>query len=152
MTWTVREGRSGDEGDLAAIADVVNDVMPEDPTSVEELRWQDANFPGTRFVAEADGRVVGIATTGRIYMYAPEFDRYWMNVSVLARYRRRGIGAALYAAVSDHARAAGKSGLQTSISEEHADGIAFLLNRGWAEFDRYRMVKLDLDGLERPEG
>ena len=150
MTWTVREGRAGDDADLASIAAVVNEVMPEDPTSVEELRWQDANFPGTRFVAEADGRVVGMATTGRIYMYAPEFDRYWVGMSVLARYRRQGIGSALYAAVSEHARAAGKSGLQTSISEQHADGMAFLRNRGFAEFDRYRMVKLDLDGLERP--
>ena len=149
MTWTVREATSG-EGDLAAIADVVNEVMPEDPTSVEELRWQDANFPGARFVAEADGGIVGMATTGRIFMYAPEFERFWIGMSVRKHYRRQGIGGALYAAVSDHARAAGKSGLQTSISELHADGIAFLTHRGFTEFDRYRMVKLDLDGLERP--
>ena len=51
MRWTVREGRADDDADLASIAAVVNEVMPEDPTSVEELRWQDANFPGTRFVA-----------------------------------------------------------------------------------------------------
>jgi GNAT superfamily N-acetyltransferase len=150
MSWTVRESASSDE-DLAGMAAVVNEVTPEDPTSVEELRWQDANFPGTRFIAEADGRIVGMATTGRIYMYAPEFDRYWINVTVLAPYRGQGIGSALYAAVSDHARAAGKVGLQTSISEVHADGLAFLLNRGFTEFDRYRMVKLDLDGLERPQ-
>jgi GNAT superfamily N-acetyltransferase len=150
MSWTVRESDSREE-DLAAIADVVNEVMPEDPTSVEELRWQDANFPGTRFVAEAGGRIVGTATTGRIYMYAPEFDHYWMNVTVRAPNRGQGMGSALYAAVSEHARAAGKVGLQTSISEIHADGLAFLLHRGFKEFDRYRMVKLDLDGLKRPE-
>jgi GNAT superfamily N-acetyltransferase len=150
MSWTVRESLSSDE-DLAGIADVVNETMPEDPTSVEELRWQDANFPGTRYVAEADGRIVGMASTGRIYMYAPEFDRYWMSLSVRAPYRRMGIGSALYRAVSGHAREAGKSGLQTSISETHADGLTFLHNRGFAEFDRYRMVKLALDGLERPE-
>ena len=149
MSWTVRESASSDE-DLAGIADVVNEVMPEDPTSVEELRWQDANFPGTRFVAEADGRIVGMATTGRIYMYAPEFDRYWISVAVLPAHRRQGIGSALYAAASDHARAAGKVGLQTSVSEVHAEGFEFLTHRGFTEFDRYRMVKLDLDGLERP--
>jgi GNAT superfamily N-acetyltransferase len=150
MSWTVRESASSAE-DLAGITDVVNEVMPEDPTSVEELRWQDANFKGTRFVAEADGRIVGMATTGRIYMYAPEYDHYWINVTVLAPYRRQGIGSALYAAVSDHARDAGKVGLQTSVSETHTDGVAFLTHRGFKEFDRYRMVKLDLDGLERPQ-
>jgi GNAT superfamily N-acetyltransferase len=150
MSWTVRESASSAE-DLAGITDVVNEVMPEDPTSVEELRWQDANFKGTRFVAEADGRIVGMATTGRIYMYAPEYDHYWINVTVLAPYRRQGIGSALYAAVSDHAREAGKVGLQTSVSETHTDGVAFLTHRGFKEFDRYRMVKLDLDGLERPQ-
>jgi GNAT superfamily N-acetyltransferase len=150
MSWTVRESASSEE-DLAGIADVVNEVMPEDPTSVEELRWQDANFPGTRFVAEADGRIVGMASTGRIYMYAPDYAYYWISVTVLAPYRRQGIGSALYAAASDHARAAGKTGLQTSISEVHEDGMAFLLHRGFKEFDRYRMVKLDLDGLERPQ-
>jgi mycothiol synthase len=150
LSWTVRESASSEE-DLAGMAAVVNEVTPEDPTSVEELRWQDANFPGTRFIAEADRRIVGMATTGRIYMYAPEFDRYWINVTVLEPYRGQGIGSALYAAVSDHARAAGKVGLQTSISEIHTDGLAFLLHRGFTEFDRYRMVRLELDGLERPQ-
>ena len=150
MSWTVRESASTDEY-LAGISFVVNEVMPEDPTSVEELRWQDSNFPGTRFVAEADGRIVAMATTGRIYMYAPEFDHYWISLAVLAPHRRQGMGSALYAAVSEHAREAGKVGLQTSISEVHTDGIEFLTHRGFTEFDRYRMVKLDLDGLERPQ-
>jgi len=150
MSWTVRESASSDE-DLAGITAVVNEVTPEDPTSVEELRWQDENFRGTRFVAEADGRIVGMATTGRIYMYAPDFDHYWISVTVLAPYRGRGMGSALYAAVSDHARAAGKVGLQTSFSEVHTDGVAFASHRGFKEFDRYRMVKLELDGQERPQ-
>jgi GNAT superfamily N-acetyltransferase len=149
MSWTVRESASSDE-DLAGIAAVVNEVMPEDPTSVEELRWQDANFAGTRFVGEVNGRIVAMATTGRIYMYPPDFDRYWINLTVLAPYRRQGLGSALYAAVSEHARAAGKVGLQTSISEVHTEGVAFLTHRGFKEFDRYRMVRLQLDGLERP--
>jgi GNAT superfamily N-acetyltransferase len=150
MSWTIRESSSSD-GDLAGIAAVVKEVMPEDPTSVEELRWQDDNFPGTRFVAEADGRIVGMGTTGRIYMYSPDFDRYWINLAVLASHRRQGIGSALYRAVSGHAREAGKVGLQGSLSEVHADGVDFLVHRGFTEFDRYRMVKLDLAGLERPQ-
>jgi len=30
-----------DDGDLGAIATVVNAVTPDDPTSVDELRWTD---------------------------------------------------------------------------------------------------------------
>ena len=149
MTWRVRPER-GDDADLAAIAAVVNEVTPEDPTSVEELRWQDATYPGTRFVAEADGKIVGMATTGRIFMYPPGYERYWVGIKVLAGYRRRGIGSGLYAAASEYARAAGKTGFHTSLSERQADGIAFLEHRGFSELDRARMVQHELAGLERP--
>ena len=65
-------------------------------------------------------------------------------------HRRQGIGSALLVAGSRAARAVGKTGLQTSVSERHADGLAFLQHRGFVEFDRYRMVELDLGQLPKP--
>jgi GNAT superfamily N-acetyltransferase len=149
MSWTVRE-EDRSERDLTAIVRLVNEVTPEDPTSLDQLRWQDANYPGTRFVAESDGEIVAMATTGRIYMYGPDYERYWIGICVLERYRRQGIGSALYRAVSDHARAAGKTGLQTHLEETHPDGIAFLTHRGFVEIDRAKMLRLELAGLARP--
>jgi hypothetical protein len=60
MTTTIREAGPGDV-DLAAIVDVVNAVTPDDPTSIDELCWSDATYPGSvRFLAELDGRPVGV--------------------------------------------------------------------------------------------
>jgi RimJ/RimL family protein N-acetyltransferase len=36
------------------------------------------------------------------------------------------------------------------VSERHADGLTFLQHRGFVEFDRYRMVELDLASMPKP--
>ena len=72
MTLAIREA-AGD-ADLATYAAIVNAGSPEDPTSVAELRWSDATYPGgLRLLADLDGRTVGAASVGRIYVYPPEF-------------------------------------------------------------------------------
>ena len=62
-----------------------------------------------------------------------------------------GLGSALYAAASDVAREAGKTGFQTELSEVHEDGHRFLANRGFVETERNKMVRLDLAGMPPPE-
>ena len=77
MTWQLRDIE--DDADRRAYVDLLNTLQPEWPTSVDELAWQDETFPGgARFLATVDGRVVGAASAGRIYMYPPEFERYWL--------------------------------------------------------------------------
>ena len=149
MSLIVRSATS-DDAELTRFAEVVTEVTPENPTSLEELRWQDANYLGERFIAEVAGEAVGVATVGQILSYRPDFDRWWVNVLVRKSHRRQGIGSALLVAGSRAARAVGKTGLQTSVSERHADGIVFLQHRGFVEFDRYRMVDLDLGRLQKP--
>ena len=65
--------------------------------------------------------------------------------------RERGVGSALYAAASDAARRAGKTGFQTELSEAYPDGHRFLARRGFVETDRSKMVRLDLAGVAAPE-
>ena len=149
MTFNVRPATS-EYAELTRFAEVVNDVTPENPTSLEELRWQDENYDGERYIAELAGKTVGVATVGQIISYRPDFERWWVNVLVREPHRRQGIGSALLASGSRAARAVGKTGLQTSLSERHADGFAFLQHRGFVEFDRYRMVELDLRRLPKP--
>ena len=48
------------------------------------------------------------------------------------------------------ARSAGKTGLQTDVSERQPDGLAFLERRGFEAIERMKMVQLDLRGLEPP--
>ena len=149
MSFTVRTATSEDS-ELRLFAEIVNEVTPENPTSLEELQWQDANYRGNRFIAEIDGQPVGVGTVGQILSYRPDFERWWVSILVRAPHRAQGIGSALLAAGSRAARAAGKTGLQTSVSERHADGLRFLRNRGFVEFDRYRMVRLNLRDMSKP--
>lgn len=150
MTLAIREIGS-DEADLATLAGVVNAVTPDDPTSIDEMRWSDATYPGSRrFLADLDGHAVGAATVGRMYVHPPEYPDAWAAIVVALHARRRGIGQALLVAVSDGAHAAGKTGLQLRTSEARPEGIAFLSHRGFRELERARMVRLELAGRAAP--
>lgn len=150
MTATIRR-IEGDEADLAALVTIVMEVSPDDPTSVEEIRWSDATYSGTgRFLAELDGRIVGAATVGRIYMRPPDFDGLWATIDVLPEARRRGIGGRLYDAIGAHARAAGKGALHIAIREDRPGSAGFLEHRGFVGYERSRLVTLDLRGMEPP--
>jgi GNAT superfamily N-acetyltransferase len=145
----VREASS--EADLAAVADLTTAITPDDPMTVAEMRWADVTYPGTiRYLAEVDGRPVGAASVGRIYVYPPEYPDAYAHIVVEASHRRRGIGEALLVAVSDGARRSGKTGLHLRASDARPEGIAFLEHRGFTELERARMVELRLEGLEPP--
>ena len=150
MTVRIREADLGD-ADLATIADIVNETAPDDPTSVDEMRWSAAAYPGaSRYILEADGRPVGTASVGRIYVFPPDFDAFWATVNVLPDARRQGHGTALLAAVSERARAAGKVALHIPASDARPDGIDFLVHRGFHESERNKTVHLELAGLTAP--
>ncbi len=150
MTWSVRPA-TAETADLEAIARVVNAATPDNPTSVEEMRWSDEAFPGTaRYLAEDAGRPVGAATAGRIYMYPPAFPALWGSVDVRPEARRRGIGSALLRAISSFARSAGKPLLHISVSEGRPGAITFLRGHGFEEYQRSKFLRLDLAGLPKP--
>jgi mycothiol synthase len=150
VSWAIR-GATDTTADLALIARIVNTVTPDDPTTVEEMRWSDATYPGTaRFLAEDGGTAVGAATVGRIYVYPPEFPDLWGSVVVLPEAQRRGIGSELLRTISAHARSAGKSALHIRATEGQPEGIAFLRSHGFEEYERARMVRLHLAGSRTP--
>lgn len=154
MSESIRRIDPADEASLAMYVRIRNSVAPESTDSLEQIRWDRATYPGqgARFLAIAgDGTAVGTASVGRVWMYGPEFDRYWLGIWVLPDARGHGLGSALYAAASDVAREAGKTGFQTEVSEVHEDGLRFLANRGFTETDRSKMVRLDLTGIVPPD-
>jgi len=139
------------DADLEVLAGIVKATTPEDPTNLDEIHWSDATYPGsTRFIAEVDGRAVGAATVGRIYMYPPEHPALWGFIGVLPEARRQGIGERLLRQISDAARAAGKSGLHIACNEDRPEGIEFLVHRGFTELERSKSTKLDLAGVRAP--
>lgn len=150
MTFRLREADLGD-ADLGAITAIVNETDPDDPTSIDEMRWSSGAYPGaTRFIVEAGDRAVGTAGVGRIYVLPPEFDGFWATIHVLAGMRRQGIGTTLLTAVSDRARAAGKTALHMPASEARPEGIDFLVHRGFREYERSKTVRLELAGHGQP--
>jgi len=151
MTAELRRIDPADDDALLAYAAVVNAVTPETPTSLDDLRWASRTYPGgARFLALDRGRAVGSGSVGRIYQHDASFRRFWFGVEVLPEARRRGIGGALWQAVSEVAREAGKTGLETEASEAQADGVAFLLHRGFEITERSKMVRLPLADVARP--
>ena len=140
------------DADLATLARLVVEITPEDPTSLEEVRWADATYPGTvRVLAEVGGEAVGAATVGRIYVHGPDYPDLWGSVVVRETHRGRGVGTALLRHISDAARAAGKQGLRMRVSAARPEAIAFLARRGFLEDERSKSVRLDLAGLEPPD-
>jgi mycothiol synthase len=151
VTVSIRVADTG-PADLETIARIVTEVRPQDPLSAEDLRWEDRIYPGTvRFLGEVDGAAVGAATIGRIYVHPPEFPALWATIDVQPSMRRAGIGSALLAAVSDRARERGKTELFLPASEAQPEGIQFLLNRGFREYERAKAVQLPLAGVAPPD-
>jgi GNAT superfamily N-acetyltransferase len=149
--FAVRRLDDDDEAGLAAFVELVNEVTPEATTSLVVERWADATYPGgARFLAEVGGEIAGAATVGRIYMYEAAYPRFWFSIRVRSWARHRGIGTALWTATSAVARNAGKTGLQTGVSESQADGVAWLLGRGFEIVERDKVVRLELAGLAIP--
>jgi len=152
MSTVIRRVDPSEEAAVAAYVRIRCEVTPDSPASSERVAWEDATYPGDihLFLAHRGGETVGAAVTGRIHMHGPGYRRYWLGLWVMPAARRAGVGSALLAVLSDAARAAGKTGFQTMLSELHAEGIHFLVERGFVEIDRMRQVRLDLRGLEAP--
>jgi mycothiol synthase len=140
-----------EDADLEVLAGIVNATTPEDPTTLDEIHWSDTTYPGgTHFLAELDGRPVGAASVGRIYVYAPDHPAFWGSIGVLPDARRQGIGERLLLTISEAAGAAGKAELHLACAEDRPDGIAFLTHRGFSELERSKTVHLDLRGRAAP--
>jgi GNAT superfamily N-acetyltransferase len=144
--------------DLAHIARIVGAVTPDNTTSVSEMRWQEEHYPGgRRFIAWLDGEAVAGGGVGRVYVYPPEFPGLWGNITVLPEHRRKGVGSAMYVAISEVARAAGKTLLVGRTTSDRPEAIAWMEHRGFEEHERMKVVRLALVGvplpaLEVPEG
>lgn len=137
--------------DLEELVRIVGSVSPDNPTSLEEIHWSDATYPGgRRFVAWLDGVGVGAGGAGRVYMYPPDFPGLWGNISVLPEHRRRGVGSAVLEVLSGVARDAGKTMLMGRTTSDRPDAIDFLEHRGFREYERMKVVRLTLAGLSPP--
>lgn len=140
---TIRPATS--EADLEALVTIAAATTPEEPTSLDELRWADETYPGAvRYVAALDGAIVGAATVGRIHVQAPDYPDLWATLGVRPVARRQGVGTALLDAIARSAAADRKDGLQLRCRDHRPEAIAFLAHRGFRELERQKAVRLEL--------
>jgi GNAT superfamily N-acetyltransferase len=127
LTWI-----SDDEAGLWAFVEVVNAVTPEATTSLADLRWADATYPGgARLLAFFEGRPSGATSVGRIYMYDATYEPLlfapgsstlaWHDMTaVRPAWRSRGVATALKRATIAWAIAHGLETLATCNDEANA--------------------------------
>ena len=106
--------------------------------------WDAAHLPAHRLVAELDGEVAGwVALTpySRREVYHGVADE---SVYVAERWRGRGVGRTLLAAVIESARAGGLWMLQAGVFPENAASLALHRTLGFREVGvRERIGQLD---------
>ena len=126
MNVTIREIRKDDYAQAAAIWRDVLDIFNATDESVAEIYGQMEQDGRYRtFVAEADGRIVGLAAAVKVLAVGHPGGYIKMNgLGVIPEYRRRGIGRMLMEQVGQFAAEQGAPyvGLASGIgrTEAHA--------------------------------
>jgi GNAT superfamily N-acetyltransferase len=140
-----------DPADVELWVELRNEVDPQLPMTAQSLlRWIETDQTVEHVLGYMDGDAVGAA-------YAQELGHLRRtNVAgaffgVVAGARGRGVGSALYAAVSAQARRIGKARLEVDLWEDEHDGLRFLEHRGFEEVERFARVRLELDQALLPE-
>jgi len=117
------------------------------PTVEELFFWRDQLRAPVHLLATLDGEPAGYGIAG-VFADEEEEPYAFADVGVRSDVRRRGIGSALLAALSDHVRALDKDALQLEVGEEEADALRFFQSRGYVEIERQKALELDLESLE----
>ena len=153
MSLSIRPLES--EDDVTAFIAIRDEVDPEHPMTRESL--DDARKSADRFdvVAWEGATAVGCAFAEHQWG-DPASTTGYFSIRVLAEHRRRGVGTALLARVSEHVRGFGGLDLHAQFRSEATDQQAFLEHYGFHEVSRMQDVELQLEGRETqvdvPEG
>lgn len=133
--------RDFDARDYGPLVRLSNASFPDAPRTAEEWGYEDAHLDRSRYHLE---RHVGIDTRGEIVGHAGlghmpwnlHPDKYWVEVCVDPRHRRRGVGQALWARLLASLRARGARVARAHIRADHTDGVRFAQRRGFVEVMR----------------
>lgn len=144
----IRLRRCEGDDDLAVSVAIYNDTWPLEAISIEEARaFNERMDESAETVAFLDGEPVG---SGVAAVFPSLPDRTFTLVTVLPGSRQRGVGTALYGAVSSWARERGHDTLRTRAREDDPDGLDYALKHGFAEVERETGLALDLRGFDPP--
>jgi GNAT superfamily N-acetyltransferase len=146
--------RCEDDADLARSVSIYNAVWPARAVTTAEVEaWRRAARDSTEFLAALDGVDVGSAAASIEHQHP---EACFTLITVLREHRRRGVGTALYEAVSTWAADRGINLLETRVLDDDPSGLDFARRRGFAEISVESGLELDVRSARvddtRPDG
>ena len=107
---------------------------------LEEIFDRVRKFAGKFFLAEIDGRVVGLVTVLGAYRLeepsaTPAPFAYVDDLLVLAKYRGQGIGKALLDEAEAYARRCGRASIRLRVKGGNHPARAFYSQAGYGEYE-----------------
>jgi GNAT superfamily N-acetyltransferase len=137
-----------DEADEQVSLDVWNEVWPHERVGLPEVHSFKAGLrDNVDLIARVDGTLAGSAVGG-IEPQRPDLTT--ALVTVLREQRRRGVGTALYEAISAWARERGLDVVEAVVAGDDAESLGFAQRRGFVEDRREKGVALRLAGIDPP--
>lgn len=135
MGITIRRIRESDCGQAAAIWRDVLDIVNATPESVAGIyREMEKNSDYRTYVAEADGKVVGLVAAVKVLAVGHPGGYIKMNgIGVLPEYRRRGIGKMLMDRVEKMAVETGAPYIGLASGLGRTEAHAFYRSLGYRE-------------------
>ena len=142
-----------DDADHELVLELNNTIRPDLAMTIENLRSYMASSPQQHFLAWEDGRAIG---TGYAALRAGRPEPF-IHVLVHPKERRRGIGGALFAAVTAWVAGRGRTHVESFVDDSEPEALAFLERRGFVPVGREIKVALDLTDhvplrVDAPEG
>jgi GNAT superfamily N-acetyltransferase len=136
------------EADEQLSLDVYNAVWPHDAVTMDEVRSFKAGVVAhVDYLALLNRNVAGSAVA---VVFPQRPGRVFTLVTVLPEHRRRGVGSALYEAVSAWAVGRGLSELEVPVLDNDPESLAFGEARGFVEERRELGVVLHLSEIDPP--
>lgn len=131
--------------DLGRWVETRNEIGPDASTVEMTALLRATELDHVDLIALEDGNPVGTAFISGDPR-SVQSRRPYVEVTVPHRHRGRGVGSALLAAITRHARALRYEALRCTAQADDPDAIAFLENRGFTVTRRTEELVLALEG------
>jgi mycothiol synthase len=126
-----------------------NAVWPRQAVTIDDVRsFKSSARDHADLLARLDGEAVA---SGFVVILPQRPSSAFALVTVLPERRERGVGTALYRAVSDWADARGLEALQAPVEEDDAESLAYAERRRFREIERNGRMVLELGPSEQPD-
>jgi mycothiol synthase len=113
------------DADYEAFAHVKNVVVPNEPTTAEQVR-RHTTPDRLLLLAELDGALAGAGIAAK----SSFGGRAFLAARVLPPFRRRGVGRVLVSALAAHARSLGLDGVNAFVDAREEHSVAFARSYG----------------------